>query len=289
MPLTTNKKSMTPIIAIVLILMMTVAVGATMYYWLTRIQTSEQGTVEQSQERLFEVLSACVNIPAFSYNTITNVTNGVMENCGNIKLKIGDDDIEDVAVVSSEGTESPCSFTLNSSVCNTCSFELSPGEVKLLTINFTAAACSNYITEGIKHDITFYIDRKATVSRTFVPESMVACGVSISNYTILTVTTTSSVSACYNLTINNNGNSEDTFTFSNSTTGVNCGGVSVIDGCTGAAPSLINQITVSANSNSTFGVNQTMGGAAGTCNATITATSRNCAGKSDNVITITVT
>jgi len=40
------KRGITPIIAIILLLMMTVAVSGAMFYWLSRVQGQTQGAVE---------------------------------------------------------------------------------------------------------------------------------------------------------------------------------------------------------------------------------------------------
>ncbi len=218
MPLKSNKKAITPIIAIVLIIMMTIAVGATMYYWLTKVQTSQQGTVGQSQERLFEVLTACASIQHFEYNTLTNISDVILQNCGNVQLKVGDEDIEDTVVAIPQG-ESGCSFILNNSdnICPQCPFTLDPGDVQVFTINFTAAQCSNTIKQDIKHDVKFYIDRKASTSRGFIPEATATCTTNTygngSSRDVCIAGVPPDETSCINLTIYNAANKADNFTF----------------------------------------------------------------------------
>ena len=207
------KRGITPIIAIILVLMITVSAAGVMFYWLSRIQHQQQGTIESSQKQLFETLSSCVSIPTFRYNTIDNQTDVVFQNCGNVLHRIGDTDLIEDRVIVSSG--SACSFLLNSSNCIGCPFTLEPGAVQDVILNFTAVgACNANIKGNIRSEISFFIDRKTSVSRTFVPEDEVICDIRTANLTAKKITgAATETNYTFNFTINNNGNALDTFTY----------------------------------------------------------------------------
>jgi len=57
-----SKKSISPIIAVILLLMMTVAVAGAAFFWLSRIQGQMQGGVESYQGKLFENIASKVDV-----------------------------------------------------------------------------------------------------------------------------------------------------------------------------------------------------------------------------------
>src|SRR3989344_1874602 len=275
-----NKKAMTTPIAMTLALMMVVSASTAMYFWFSQLQSQEQGSIDSSQTKLFDALSACVDIPTFDYNTLDNTSNAVLQNCGNAKLRIGDTLITDSATVSS----TPCSFILNSTTCDVCPFTLDVGAVQSMIIFWNQTTCAKNIDSGIKHQITMYIDRRATASRSFVPAPYVTCGVALGNQTTLqNDSATASYFAKYNLTLFNNGNAEDKITLTNTTVGT-CSSAALYQNLSGTP---INQITLAAKATAAFFVNQTTSGGSGHCHATITATSSNCASKTSTLTTVT--
>ncbi|MEK6807419.1 MAG: hypothetical protein AABX75_00155 [Nanoarchaeota archaeon] len=164
-----DKKALTTPVAMILALMMVVAASTSLLFWVTRLQGQEQGYIEGSQTKLLDNLASCANIPQMDYNVLTNVSNLIMANCGNKDLDIGDALIEDSGVVSSQ----PCGFKLNSTTCNACPFTLATGKVKAVQIIWNMTGCMAYINKGEKHQLTLYIDKKTTVSKTFIPEVIV--------------------------------------------------------------------------------------------------------------------
>ncbi len=215
-----SKKAITPILAIILTLMMAVAISSALFYWLSRIQNQQQGTAAQSQERLFETLATCLNAPTFDYNTLDNQSNLIVQNCGNTKIEFGDRRIDDVAIISATGVD-PCNLQINSSLCIGCPATIEPGGVATMTLNWTAEPnCAGKIRRGVKHQISFFVDRKTTVSRSFVPDDILKCnaGLGITNITSLLVSN-SLAAACFNLTVTNFANTQDVITISNTTNG----------------------------------------------------------------------
>jgi len=245
------KRGITPIIAIILVLMITVSAAGVMFYWLSRIQHQQQGTIESSQKQLFETLSSCVSIPTFRYNTIDNQTDVVFQNCGNVLHRIGDTDLIEDRVIVSSG--SACSFLLNSSNCIGCPFTLEPGAVQDVILNFTAVgACNANIKGNIRSEISFFIDRKTSVSRTFIPEDEVICDIRTANTTAQKLTGIAiDTDTTFNFSITNNGNALDTFSYTTTTVGTACGPIRLHENLTGA-PVYLNASQVNPGNNATL-------------------------------------
>jgi flagellin-like protein len=174
---TCSKKGITPIVAIILIIMITVAAAGAMFFWITRIQNQGQGAVENSQSMLLERMATCVDIPSMTLNVLSNRSKLAVQNCGTSEFKLGDGD--DNILMTSE----PCSFVLNCSmiVSSTCPMTMLPGTFTRLDLDMNAATCSGTTKTaaqvfadqaGITHQIILSVDRKTTAARSFVPDSL---------------------------------------------------------------------------------------------------------------------
>lgn len=266
----TGKKAITPIIAIILVVMITVAAAGTMFFWLARIQNQGQGAVESSQSVLLERIATCVDIPSMKFNILDNKSRIAIQNCGTSKFRIGDGD--DNVLITSE----PCSFVLNCSmvISNVCPVTMLPGTYTRIDLDMNAVNCTGAegVTpaviladqEGITHQMILSVDRKTTAARSFIPESTAECAVSFALQGNIT-------SRCYNLTLYNRGNAQDTFTLSFSNTSAGATFYSAA-GCSGSS---VSSVTLNSNATTTaLSVNATSLG--GCINATATATSTNC-------------
>ena len=80
-----NKKGITPIIAIVLLLMMTVATAGAAFFWFIRIQGELQGGTESYTGELSEKMSAKVDVLVTYYDGNVNI---YLQNNGNIEVPI---------------------------------------------------------------------------------------------------------------------------------------------------------------------------------------------------------
>jgi len=172
------KKSMTSIVAVILIVMITIAAAGTMFFWLSRIQGQGQGSVEGSEAVLLERMATCVDIAEITLNIFNNSTRLAIQNCGSNSVKIGDGD--DKILVSS--TDS-CAFILTCSMVtsSTCPMTLLPGALGRIDFNTRLAACSGLPSTladvmadqaGLSHQIIISVDKKATASRGFIPENI---------------------------------------------------------------------------------------------------------------------
>jgi len=283
-----SRKAITPILAIILTLMMAVAIASSLFYWLSRIQNQQQGTAGQSQERLFETLATCLNIPTFDFNTLDNQSNLIVQNCGNTKLDFGDSLIADNAIISATGV-SPCNFNINSSMCVGCPASLDPGAVATLTLNWTAEPnCASKILKGIKHQISFFVDRKTTTSRAFIPDDVLKCngGLTLSNSTSLLVSTAGVTSACFNITITNPANTQDTITITNSTNSTTaCRSAAIRTVTCGSDGAFNSSVGVLGKNNINLFVNHTTNAGTGSCGITLGLSSKN----SCNLRAVTIT
>ena len=83
-----NKKGLTAIISVILLLMMAVSTAAGMYYWLARVQGQQQGSVESFQTGVFEDLSSAIDVVDASYNASLGHLDIFLQNTGNSKILI---------------------------------------------------------------------------------------------------------------------------------------------------------------------------------------------------------
>ncbi len=272
------RKAITPIIAVILTMMIAVATGSAMFYWISRLQTQDQGAVTQAQQRLFETLSACLNLPSFDMNLVNNRSNFVLQNCGNTKINFGDLNVEDSAAIITHGID-PCTFNINTTSCIGCPVSLKPGEAATLSLNWTnEKQCVGRIVAGKQYQIVFNVDRTVSASRDFVPETAERCGLNFENATRLVAQAHHAgnpPSYCYKLQLTNTGNTADTYNLTNAT-GTNCGSAQIKTIACGTAGTANSTIGLAAGENYTIYFNQTVTNADLTCTSTITALSLNC-------------
>ena len=248
-----NKTGVSYVLSVLILAMITFSVAGGLYYWSNSLQLEQQGTAEQSQERLFDTLGSCIAVTSIDYDTLSNKSDVIFRNCGNSKLDVGDDKIKDIGVLQAPGID-PCSFNLNSTTCIGCPVHLDPGSSRLVVINWSRElTCTDRVTKGVKHQIVFYIDRLSTTSGIFTAEDVVSttqraatatnpgsssatCGVSIANNSALlsaqTFTNGVTKSFCFNFTITNTGSQQDSFAIINGTTSdssSSCKGAFLID------------------------------------------------------------
>jgi flagellin-like protein len=87
-----SKKGITPIIAVILLLMMTVAGAGAAFFWFVRIQSEMQGGTESYSEQLSEKIAARVDISEIDYiqgGGDANLTI-IVRNNGNVPVSLTD-------------------------------------------------------------------------------------------------------------------------------------------------------------------------------------------------------
>jgi flagellin-like protein len=85
-----SKKGLTPVVAMILLLMMTVAAAGASFYWLVRIQSELQGGTQQFQDSTFESMTSSVIWQTSSYNRTSEILQIVALNTGTTKIPISD-------------------------------------------------------------------------------------------------------------------------------------------------------------------------------------------------------
>jgi len=147
--ITRGKRGITPIIAIILLLMMTVAVAGAAFFWLTRIQGQLQGGVESFQGRIFETIASSVNVidSDFSSNELTIF----FHNTGNTEVPVKDSDTFPTTtwILRDSNQVSVCSSDWsgvgNNTDCTTgCggSEIIGVGEIKKVVLDLAGSSCS---------------------------------------------------------------------------------------------------------------------------------------------------
>jgi flagellin-like protein len=81
-------KGLTPVIAMILLLMMTVAAAGASFYWLLRIQGELQGGTQQFQEQTFEQMTSMVGWQSATYSEDPDLLYITVVNRGTTKIPI---------------------------------------------------------------------------------------------------------------------------------------------------------------------------------------------------------
>lgn len=85
-----NKKGLTPVIAVILLLMMTVAVAGAAFYWLVKIQGSMQSGTESYEGKLVERMAGKVGLSAVYYDRDNKLLKLYLQNQGNTEIPLTD-------------------------------------------------------------------------------------------------------------------------------------------------------------------------------------------------------
>ncbi|MFH0868814.1 MAG: hypothetical protein V1839_01155 [archaeon] len=181
-----SSKGIESIIAVLLVVMITIAAAGSFYFWYTRVQQEAQGRTEQSTTNYLKQLNSCIKFPYFEYSLYSNESYVQVQNCGSIPITIGDGD--DNVLISSE----PCAFAVDSQVCNICPFTVNPGAFNKFKLNFNHAACSGtnetaadvLSDEGnVQHTISFSMDTAAvTATKNFEPTNNIIIPTNVTTY-----------------------------------------------------------------------------------------------------------
>lgn len=173
-----SKKGITPIIAVILLLMMTVSAAGAAFYWLVKIQGQMQGGTEQYEEKSFERMASTVAILAVNYNITSEYLDLYLQNLGTttIALDNGTSDPTttikladaDGAIVCAEkiGTNSKCR--------SGCGTSMVPQAIQKVQLALSGTNCdlSAKANETLIY-ADLYLSGKAVASTTFRIKSSV--------------------------------------------------------------------------------------------------------------------
>jgi len=117
-----GKKGITPIIAIILLLMMTVAVAGAAFFWLSRIQNQLQGGVESFQGTMMTQIASKVDVIDADYSDTPGNLTIFFQNTGNTKIPVSDgtDFPTTTWILKDENQVAICSSNWNSTAPASC-------------------------------------------------------------------------------------------------------------------------------------------------------------------------
>ncbi len=172
-----GQKGITPIIAIILLLMMTVAVAGAAFFWLSRIQNQLQGGVESFQGTLMTQIASKVDVVDADYNNNTNLTI-FFQNTGNTKIPVTMDNTFPTTtwILKDENQVAVCSsnwYNLTYAPCvDGCSptTQMDVGEIHRVILDL-GSGCNIPLPGSAGHVYSFTVDfsGKTTSSGSFVP------------------------------------------------------------------------------------------------------------------------
>ena len=172
-----GKKGITPIIAIILLLMMTVAVAGAAFFWLSRIQNQLQGGVESFQGTVLTQMASKVDVVDADWMNASGDENLTifLQNTGNTEiplLKSADfptttwilRDSNQVAICSSTWADEPSECDKN---CGS-SQKLEVGEIKDVILRLSDECSLSSKPSGQVYSFTIDFSGKTTTSGSFV-------------------------------------------------------------------------------------------------------------------------
>jgi hypothetical protein len=146
-----NKRAISMVIAVVLLIMIAIVASSVSYYWLVKIQGGIQAGTERSHTELTEQVVGKIEIKEFKHDSNLSTARIIMQNIGSRELKdLGD--AGDLIVISNEIHS--CKSGFNSTYCDVCPFNLGIGGVEVILLNFTNTNCE-VLRKGQKYDAYF--------------------------------------------------------------------------------------------------------------------------------------
>ena len=175
-----SKKGITPIIAIILLLMMTVAVAGAAFFWLSRIQNQLQGGVESFQGTILTQVASSVDVVDVGYINASGDQNMTiyLQNTGNTEIPLSDSsnfptttwilrDANQLAICSSSWEEDgPADCVKN---CGTTQ-KLQVGEIKQVVLELADECSLSGQSSGEVFSFTIDFSGKTTASGSFVKQ-----------------------------------------------------------------------------------------------------------------------
>jgi len=172
-----TKKGITPIIAIILLLMMTVAVAGAAFFWLSRIQNQLQGGVESFQGTVLTQVAYKVDVVDADWVNASGDENLTifLQNTGNTEIPLAksDDfptttwilrDSNQVALCSSTWADEPAECIKNCGSTST----LEVGEIKDVVLALSDECSLSTLPGGEVFSFTIDFSGKTTTSGSFV-------------------------------------------------------------------------------------------------------------------------
>jgi archaellin len=213
-----GRKGITIIIALVLAVAITLAVALSAFIFIQKTQRSAFGQTESASTVLLTRLGTCAKIQTTPKVFADNTTEFALRNCGFREIDLTNENIN--VIIKTSGGES-CTFAINSTNCLGCGAELGIGSFAAVRLNNSEIPCGDetladvYVrNRGTTADMVIS-DKAAsfTAAQSYIIEQEVTCGVSLSSPADQTIENTDPKFFCYNYTVTNLGNLNDTIRF----------------------------------------------------------------------------
>jgi len=166
-------KGLTPIIAMILLLMMTVAAAGASFYWLLGIQGDLQGSTQQFQQQTFEQMTSVVGWQTATYSPLTENLLITIVNRGTTKIPIDNESASGVQwVLLDNEQEHVCTsnwMNVNVKCIEGCvdQGDLLVSELRTLNLTLKSTCKLNATAEDQLIFSTIYFGGKATASGQF--------------------------------------------------------------------------------------------------------------------------
>jgi flagellin-like protein len=179
----TSKKGVTPIIAVILLLMITVSIAGGAFFWMSRIQSQLQGGVESFQGTIFTQIASKVDVVDADCTKTgdsfycTNLTI-FFQNTGNTKIDV-DNSTEyptTTWILKDENQIARCSSNWNGTSAAPCIYgcsnttQMDVGEIHQVILNLTGTKNCDINASEAGRVFSFTVDfsGKTTASGSFV-------------------------------------------------------------------------------------------------------------------------
>ncbi len=168
-----NRKSLSPIIAVILILMMTIAGAAAAFFWFVRMQSELQGGTETYSDELSEKISSRIEITEAEGKTTYNLTQEdawnanatlYLQNRGTKTISINDSKI--TAILRQDGN-TVCSGVANVNpikCISGCTGTIKENELIQIIMEFNATTCN--ANEG-RYKLTLDFNGETSTAKEF--------------------------------------------------------------------------------------------------------------------------
>lgn len=134
------RRSASTLVALVLLIMLTLAIATVAYSWVASIQSDAQAGAARYQSELSEQVVGEIKIESIEHKPLISAINLVVQNLGTRELKeLGSS--KDLLTISSQ--DFSCTAAFNGSNCAACPFNLGVGEVKSIVLDLGGTECEN--------------------------------------------------------------------------------------------------------------------------------------------------
>lgn len=170
------KKAITPIIAVILLLMMTIAGASAAFFWFVKMQTEIERSAESYQESNYEKMFSSISWEDSDYDRASGNLTLYIQNTGSVRIPVNNQIINPTTswILKNSNEDIICSAKWdgvgNNPVCTSgCGDDeyIEVGETKEIIIDLTGDCEVSGYSDGSLFYSTIYFSGKASVAGTF--------------------------------------------------------------------------------------------------------------------------